>query len=175
MHYLINEQDAEEAIALAQYHTVLRWAAGHADRFLISLQRHIYDDPGAIVRFSRLGEVVTTPNGEASANVTQRSLAKLFKGASESLKISGVPSQELILALTEQTAPPRAVAGDLSPVEDILLFSGERSLYSLYDYGRTQILDLNEHELVGLRETLRQAGLDPAVVVVAPPYTTGEP
>lgn len=175
MRYLINEQDTDEATALARYHAVVRWAAAHADRFLISLQRHIYDDPSAVARFSGLGEVVTAPSGEAPASLAQRGQAKLSKGASESLNIGGAPSEELIRALTEQTAPPNAIAGDLSPVEDILLFSGARTLYSLYDYGRTQMLDLDEQELADLYQTLQQAGLDPAVVVVAPPYTTGEP
>ncbi len=91
------------------------------------------------------------------------------------MQISGASSQELIQALTEQAAPPRAVAGDLSPVEDILLFSGERTLYALYDYGRTQVLDLDNDELTNLRQTLEQSGLDPGVIVMAPPYTTDQP
>jgi hypothetical protein len=175
MRYLINEPDADEAALLALYRAVIAWAATHADRFVISLQRDIYDDPDTAARFSRLGEIVTAPDADSPKGLTEQIRARLRRRSPDDVQIIGTPGAEVIRALTEQAAPRRAIAGDLSPVEEILLFNGDRAVYALYDYGRTQVLDLDEHELTSLRETIGQAGFDPTIIVAAPPYSTGEP
>jgi hypothetical protein len=174
MRYFIDEGEIDEATALALYRAILRWAAARADRFVLGLQRNIYDDPDELARLLSLGVSGSAPGSGVPPDLVDRIRQKLFKGSSKAVQIEGTPNEELIRALTERAAPPLAVAGDLSPVEDILLLKGKRAFYALYDYGRTQMLDLDNHELESLRQTIQQAGFDPAIVAVAPPRIIGE-
>jgi hypothetical protein len=155
MRYLIDDRDADEAAARALYRTLIRWAAPHADRFVIGLQRAVYDSPDDVARFTALGTVDDEREGSRDRDAVQ---------------IRGTLTEDAIRALTEHATPARAVAGDASPVEDVALFNGDRRIYALYDYGRTQMLDLDENQLASLRETLERAGFDPAVITIAPPY-----
>ena|SRR5690349_11191558 len=173
MRYLVDERGGDEATELALYRAVLRWAAAQAGRYVLRIQRHVYDDPTLVRRLSELGEVRLAATQNQSG-IAQRFRSWLSKDSLESLEIGGVPNENLIAVLTGHAAPPGAIAGDLSPVEDIFLFKHERELYVLYDYGRTQILDLDPVELAELRQTLRDTGLDPAVIVAAPPPVTGD-
>jgi hypothetical protein len=88
------------------------------------------------------------------------------------LQVEGIPNETFVRELTSRTAPPKAVSGDVSPVEDVMIFIGERAIYASYDYGRTQVLELEDDELMNLQQTLKNAGLDPTHIIVAPPYVT---
>lgn len=171
MRYLVDDHDLDEATALALYRTIIRWVAQRADHIEISIQRQVYDDPTAVADLLELGEIT----GGAASQAFGRSLQSTQRrGTSDSVRVSGAPNARFVSALTERAAPRRAVSGDLSPVEDIVLSRHGRVLYELYDYGRTQMLDLDDDELADLRQTLKRAALNPAAVVVAPPYVTDE-
>jgi hypothetical protein len=42
----------------------------------------------------------------------------------------------------------------------------------VYDYGRDQVFDLTDEELESVREALEDAGIEPTILIAAPPYLT---
>jgi hypothetical protein len=183
MRYLIDDRNAELEESLKIYRVTLAWAMERGDRFIISLVPEIYDHPDIVTKISALGEEellpIPPPTFEENLfiEILKSKLSNLTKlpidiheRPTKLLKIQGKPSAELIRELTTQTAPNKAIAGDLSPVEDINIFLGDRYLYILQDYGKTQVLDLNAEELTSLKQTLIKANLDPDYLVIAPNY-----
>jgi hypothetical protein len=152
MRYMIDDRDAEPETSLSLFRTVITWTAIRSDSFVIALQPKVYDNPDDVTRLCLLGQVVA-----ASGDVVQ---------------VKGTPNETFIWELTKSAAPPKAVSGDVCPVEDVKLFIGERLLYALYDYGRVQILDLTFEEFKNLNQTLKETGLDPSSVIPAPQYIT---
>ena len=121
-------------------------------------------------RFYELGTVTTPASPRAPRTLLDRILARLSLKREESVQVTGKPDQAFVEALIRTEAPPKAIAGDVCPVEDLILHMGERALYAIYDYGRDQVLDLTEEQLESLRNELRRANLDPNRVRPAPPY-----
>lgn len=172
MRYLIDEHGIEPVTSLALYRTTLTWAAERGERFVLYFVPEAYDDPDVPTRLRALGTARETPSSEGSPGVLGRLLGKL-SGRKSRVEVEGHPDQSFVREMTEHTAPAGAVAGDVSPVEDLMVFAGDRTLYASYDYGRTQVLDMTDEELVQLRQALERSGLDPERVVAAPPYVTG--
>lgn len=168
--YLIDEHDLEPETELALYRTTLAWAAGRAERFVFVLQPDLYDELAQVKLLTSLGSVTFSPEVRGSDNWISRNLAKLFGKSKERLQVEGSPNDTFVQILTSMTAPPRAIAGDLSPVEDVEIFIGGRIIYRLSDYGRTQILELDNEELDNLRQVLEAAGLNAERVILAPLY-----
>jgi hypothetical protein len=155
MRYLVNERDMTPEESLAAYRSVVKWTGSRGNRFSLRIEPDRYDDPTEYARFLELGTHL--PEGRRQAGT---------------IEVEGTLSKELVEELTRSTAPARAVSGDVSPVEKAMIFAGDRPIYGSFDYGRTQVLDITLEELENLRLVLKQAGLDPAILVPAPPYVT---
>jgi hypothetical protein len=132
---------------------------------VLHVHRGHYTDPNHVRRLLALGRTTRFP--PVRTGLLRSILGLRPEGP---LVVQGVPTQTFITELTERRAPPRAVAGDLSPAEDVELIVGDRILYASYDYGRTQVLELDAAELSDLRSALSASGLDPDAVVSAPEY-----
>ncbi|HLP90942.1 MAG TPA: hypothetical protein VK184_20455 [Nostocaceae cyanobacterium] len=183
MRYLINDSPAEIEERLILYRTVLSWAVRQSESFLLSLQPHIYDEE-TLNQISALGkvELIQLPQPNNTENLFMgivknllRPLAnkiniRIHNPPSQLLKIQGKSSENLINELTIRQAPTQAIADDLCPVEDVELFLGKHTLYTLRDYGRTQILNLTTDELTNLQQTLMNADLNIDYLVLAPKY-----
>jgi hypothetical protein len=148
---LIDEAHLDPEVSLKIYQALLAWAAGQGSRFEITLQTSIYDSPDDLRSLRALGAEKLLP-------------ARM----PDELQIEGKPGALFVQALTSKQAPPRAIAGDNSPVEDVVIFVGDRRLYGSYDYGRTQLLNLTDEEAVAVKEMLHGLGLAPDVLVPAP-------
>lgn len=159
MIYLIDQHDAEPEMSLKLYRTALAWAAKRGDRFLIRLRRNIYTDSDQLSRLQALGQV-TQVTSDLPPGLIGALTARLFRGGSDVLQVEGTPGPEFTNELTEHAAPPKAISGDLSPVEDVIVMAGRRVLFAAYDYGRDVLLDLEDEGLESLRRTLREAGLE---------------
>jgi hypothetical protein len=167
MRYLIDQRRVEPETAQALYKIVLAWAADRGNRFIIRLQRGIYENPEDAARLLALGEA-TASYGEAPKDFIGRIIARVFPPPTDMVQVEGVPNKEFVHELTHRDVPSKAVSGDLCPVEDLTVRQGERILFGSYDYGRDLVLDLSAEELDSLGATLDRAGLDPSRVVVAP-------
>jgi len=172
MRYLIDERNTEPATSLALYRATLAWASTQGDRFLLGLQSDIYDDPDDLAVLRALGQVAPVPPTRAPSTGGQPVTTPVALPA-DLFRVEGVPGEAFVHELTRKQAPARAIAGDLSPAEIVLIFNSNRILYGLYDYGRTQALDLSSEELESLSCALERAGLDPAYVIAAPNYVRG--
>ncbi|HEV8580957.1 MAG TPA: hypothetical protein VGX68_17970 [Thermoanaerobaculia bacterium] len=159
-----------EETALALYRQTLAWASALGDRFLLRLQISAYEDSSDVTRLCALGKATAVPAAVPPKRFPDRILSKLFPNPTDIVEVEGAPGEAFVRELTLKPAPPGAVSGDLSPVEDITVFIGPRRLYSLSDYGRDQVLDLTAEELEMLRRTLSQAGLKQESLIPAPPY-----
>lgn len=148
---LIDEAHVDPEVSLKIYQALLAWAARQGSRFEMTLQRSVYDSPEDLRSLSALG-------------VEKTSTAR----TSDEVNIEGIPSSLFVQALTCKQAPQRAISGDNSPVEDVVVFVDDRRLYGSYDYGRTQLLNLTEEEATTVKEMLHSLGLSPDVLVPAP-------
>jgi hypothetical protein len=148
---LIDEAHLDPEVSLKIYQALLAWASRQGSRFEITLQRSVYDSPDDLRSLSALG-------AEKSAAARQV----------DELQIAGKPGSSFVQALTGKQAPARAIAGDNSPVEDVVIFIDDRRLYGSYDYGRTQLLNVTDEEASAVKEILRGLGLGADVLVPAP-------
>lgn len=148
---LVDESRLSPEMSLNIYQMLLTWSAQRGSRFEITLQRSAYEtaDDYKIVR--ALGVARSSP-----------------KLTSDELQILGEPGSDFVQALTSKQAPPGAIAGDNSPVEDVVIFANDRRLYGSYDYGRTQLLTLTDQEAEDIRAMLRGRGVGPDLLVLAP-------
>lgn len=183
MRYLINDCHAEIEERLKIYRTVLSWAVRQSESFLLSLQPDIYDQE-IVNRICALGkvELVNLPQPNNTENLfmgivknllyplANKINIRIHNPPSQLLKVHGQPSENLIHQLTIRQTPTQAIADDLCPVEDVKLFLGKHHLYTLQDYGRTQILNLTTDELTNLQQTLINANLNIDYLVLAPKY-----
>ncbi|MGB3692371.1 MAG: hypothetical protein WA865_11865 [Spirulinaceae cyanobacterium] len=182
MQYWINEKDIEPDTSLALYRCVVAWAADHSRYFIMTLQSGIYNHPEDEKRLCALGKVKTIPVSEPTELENQLfqevitlvsslgDLVELRVGekTTKILQVQGIPNEELVRELTLQVAPDKAISGDTCPAEDLEMFIGDRRLYALSDYGRTQVLDVTTGEINSLHQTLRQNELDPSHIVPVP-------
>ena len=182
MRYLVDESNLDTEISLNLYRLIIRWVADHSDRFVLSLQSGIYSDPEDERRLRSLGEVMSEPEPETTLEDQSlfSCIVNIFepiqnfvditvnREAFEIIKVRGIPSNAVVEELTRQGAPQKAISGDLSPAEDIEFFIDQLCIYGLYDYGRTQVLDLTDSELEEFRRILVAADIDPKVIIEVP-------
>lgn len=140
---------------IAAYRTALAWAAVRGDRFIAGVEPSLYDDPAQLQRILALG------SPEASNSDTPRSTLANKGSATDFVRIEGRPAPGFVDELTSSPAPDRAIAGDLCPVDYLIIEARQRALYVCYDYGTVQILDLHPDEVESLTRALIEAGLDP--------------
>jgi hypothetical protein len=143
----IDRAQLEPEATLALYRTVVRWAAARGTAFELTIEPHLYDSPEDVGRIEALG---------------QRSAAPQPSRSDGAIHVQGVPDERFVRAMTDAAAPARARAGDECPVDVVIIYAGERALYTCYDYGSVQILDFDEAERRDLERALRDAGM-PAV------------
>lgn len=74
------------------------------------------------------------------------------------------PPADFADLVTDRSFLGVSVSGDLTNVEDVALYIGERRHYLGADYGRTQVLLVERAEVPQLRSLLREAGQDEAVL-----------
>ncbi|HEX8227706.1 MAG TPA: hypothetical protein VF826_00140 [Chloroflexia bacterium] len=172
MRYLIDTKDLDPQTELAVYRLALAWAATRGERFTLSLQPGVYDNLEDVERLYALGEVEPVVPSEASSDFLGRLLSKVFRRPEETVLVRGNINEAFVRELTRISAPDRAISGDVSPVEDVQALAGERVLYGVYDYGRDQVFDLTDEELESVREALEDAGIEPTILIAAPPYLT---
>lgn len=168
MLYLFDQRDAEPEMCLALYRAALEWAAQRSDRFVLHIQPGVYEAANEVSRLLALGQV-TQVGSDVPSDLVSRFVAKLFPGDSKIIQVEGTPGAPFTHELTRVAAPAKAISGDLSPVEDVLILAGERALFASYGYGRDLLLDLDQEEVVNLREALRDAGLEVERLIPAPP------
>jgi hypothetical protein len=152
--YLLDDSRLEPDDALALHRSVLAWAAERSDRFVLSVDRTV-TDATVLDRLSRLRESAATAQDQRA------------------WRVEGVVDDDVVAILIDNAAPTGAIAGDLSPVEDLSLHSAGRRLFAAADYGRTQLLELDQDERASLVERLLRDGHEPDVLRPAPPYVTG--
>jgi hypothetical protein len=156
LRYMIDERNTTAETSLALYRTAVAWAARSGRRFEMRVERNRYPDPEEARRLTALGETTPAPDQQ------------LFGRPSGAVFVKGVAGEDLARELTQFPAPADDLPGDVSPVEDVSIYLGERRVYAAFDYGSTQLFELTEDELEDLRQTLTDHGLDPAYVVPAP-------
>lgn len=166
--YLLDDSDLDLNISLALYKTALTWASKRSDRFVLSLQPSAYDRPDDIAQYLSLGKVIEKQDIKPKDDLFSRLVEKCLGKEPAVVQVEGEPDERFVRKLTGKGAPMTVVSGDLCPVEDVLIMAGERTIYALYDYGRDQILDLEDEELASLQEALGRAALDPNRVIPAP-------
>ena len=137
-------------MTLALYRAVVRWAAARGTAFELTIEPDDYDDPRDVAGLQALGQTASTGHAAGSSR---------SGGATQ---IRGVPDERFVRAMTEAAAPARAGSGDECPAEVIIIHAGERALYTCYDYGTVQILDIDEAERRDLKRAFQAAGL-PAI------------
>jgi hypothetical protein len=130
--------------ALKLYRGLLRWAAERGDHFEFGYEPSMYDITDDVARFQALGQV---------AGVSPQS-------CTNTVVVRGRLSEPFVVEMTRQGAPDRAAAGDESPVDFIVIYSGERALYVSYDYGTVQTMDLTDSEVESLRQDLAHLGVE---------------
>jgi len=139
----IDRAQLEPEVTLALYRAVVRWAAARGTAFELTIEPGDYDDPRDVAGLQALGETAAA-------------------GAGGAIQVRGVPDERFVRAVIGSAAPARARAGDECPVEVIIIHAGERALYTCYDYGTVQIVDIDEAERRDLERALQAAGL-PAI------------
>jgi hypothetical protein len=174
MIYLIDQRSAEPEMLVKLYRAALVWAAERGDRFLIHLQPSVYEDSSQLTRLLALGQV-TQVTSDLPPGFVGRLTAKLFRGGSDVIQLEGSSGTAFTNELTQNGAPAKAISGDLSPVEDVMVLLGSRVLFASYDYGRDLLLDLNDEEVESLRRTLREAGLEAERVKPEPRWNAPDP
>jgi hypothetical protein len=149
--YLIDESalsfEASRELGVA----LLGWAADGADRFELILDEGVYADPRAVIQLF----------DPISVKVTRR-------GVETTVITGGTPPAGFADLVTNPSFLVRSVSGDLTNVEVVALYVSQRRRYLAADYGRTQILLLDQMENSQLRSRLRDAGQDETVLTQIP-------
>lgn len=157
MRYTIRQKNLEQENLLRLFHALVRWSAPKCDRFLLSIYLPHYEGTALVEQIRGLGETI-----DARTFYAMRGIGNLPPANEDRLlRITGVPGEDFVRVMTSHAAPAGAIAGDESPVEDLWLYTGDRALYSLNDYGRDQIVDVADDEEDQLRQVLASVGLGP--------------
>jgi hypothetical protein len=182
--YLVDDSKLDLKEALSLYHVILQWSVNHSDKFIIMIEDGIYENLTTQTELLTLGsaKIIPTKTLLNQDNLILKKVLGLFKSLDtfisvntenlpqKRIEIKGIPNLLFIQILTKQKAPIKAIAGDLSPVEEIYLFKNDGNIYSLYDYGRTQTLNLTQTELNELSQTLTNSCLSLSYLIPAPSY-----
>lgn len=156
MRYMVNEQDTTPELSLAIYRAALRWASAQGDRFEVWLDLNAYKSDEDALPICALGQSVAVPG------------SKRFGLGGRAIAITGMPGAAFANELTRRAAPADNLAGDVSPVAEVSIHVGNRRIYASFDYGSTQLFDLDAAELEGLFRALKHMGLDPTCIITAP-------
>jgi hypothetical protein len=152
--YQVDTRNQEMETSLNIFRALFRWAAERGDRFELLCETGVYDDPQQVERLRALGE---TTMAMGSGNALERLFARVFdKGC---ILIRGTPGPNLIPEITNNVAPERAISGDESPVESIVIYRGKQDLYVSYDYGTVQIVNLTDLEKAEVTKQFGGLGL----------------
>lgn|SRR4030042_4464172 len=146
--YYVDTNSMELESELTLYRLLLRWAAERGDHFEFGYEPTMYEHANDIERLQALGEVSRPTTSYRSA-----------------VMVRGKPSERFVAEMTRSAAPIRAVAGDVSPVDFVMIYIVERALYVSYDYGTVQTMDLTDEEVESLRQYLAHVGIESAKVV----------
>lgn len=145
--YLVDESRLDFEQSRAVFRRVLDWAIPHADAFSLTIEPSIYTHSAQRDRILALS--------------TRPPLAL----ASEQTVVGGAPPAEFLEVLTATMAVTRPLPSDLSCIDVVELSRQGRRFYAMFDYGRTQVLDLSDEEVADLRQAL---GRDADIVIPAP-------
>jgi hypothetical protein len=148
LHYMVDESALDDAASRALGIALIAWAASGADRFVATIDERVYADPQAIRRLLAVGKIEETPGPGGTVVIT-----------------GGPPPGDFAQRVTDRSVLASSVSGDLTNVEDLALFAGERRRYLAADYGRTQLLQLDGAELAQLRARLHDQRLDDSVLI----------
>lgn len=159
--YIIEDVELDPDRARSLYQAVLAWAAGRGERFVLHVRPADYTKEDELQRILALGGR-KLPLGE-------------HPGSRDAVQVEGQVDSGVIESLASMDVPERAIAGDLSPVEDLQILQAGRTIFAVYDYGRTQVLDLDYHDVLELKRFVAELRLDPdRIVIPAPKYVIGE-
>jgi len=156
LRYMIDESNTTSETSLSLYRAAVTWAARRGSRFEMRVERNRYRDLEGLRRLTALGSTATAPEEQ------------LFGKSTDPVFVTGTAGEDLARELTCVAAPANDLSGDVSPVEAVSIYLGERRTYAAFDYGSTQLLELTDDELQDLRETLKAQGLDPGYLIRAP-------
>ncbi|HWO26515.1 MAG TPA: hypothetical protein VNO30_47630 [Kofleriaceae bacterium] len=86
----------------------------------------------------------------------------------EIIYIEGVPDEHFITTLTEIAVPEKVIVGDLCPVLELRVIRGDRALYTVLEYGRDQVFDLEGDERAQLEDYMQNTLVGP-IHLIPPP------
>lgn len=159
MRYIIDQHELEPEDRLRLFRALVTWAIPLCDNFRCMINIIAYSDPADAERYMKLGEATELPPDNAGL------LQKVLRyRLTRPVRIVGTTSPELLELLTTNAAPPGAIAGDESPVEDLYLHAGARALYTVADYGRDHLLELTDDEAESVRALIDSLGLSPSIL-----------
>jgi hypothetical protein len=174
MRYIVDEKDMDFDISLRYYRAIIAWVTMYGDCFILSIKPDDYDNPVYVSRLYALGQILDISNLQDVDYKKAKLIKNIFGRSSETVQVIGIPTSQFLKEMISKPAPPKAISGDIIPVEDILIFKSNRILYISNDYGRSQVLDVSNEELNSLLQSIKQAELDPARIVPAPPYVSSK-
>lgn len=166
MRLLLDHRDTEPEAELACYRASLAWAAARGDRFVMTLEPEVYDSPSQMADLAALGRL-TGVESEHRPGILGRLLGR--GAASEGLvHVEGAPDERLVERLTGMPVPEKVISGDLCAARDVRILRGDRALYSVLEYGRDQVFELEGDEREELDRSLQGASAGPIRLVPAP-------
>ncbi len=148
--YIVEESGLDYEASRALGIALIAWAASGVERFTATIDERVYADPQAIRRLLNAGNLEETPGPGGTVVIT-----------------GGPPPGDFAQRVTDRSVLTSSVSGDLTNVEDLALFAGGRRRYLAADYGRTQLLELDDTELAQLHARLREQQLDDSVLIAA--------
>jgi hypothetical protein len=149
--YMVDESALDYEASRALGIALIGWAASGAERFAATVDERVYADPQAIRRLLAVGKTEETPGLGGTVVIT-----------------GGPPPDDFAQLVTDRSVLTSSVSGDLTNVEDLALFAGGRRRYFAADYGRTQLLQLDNAELAKLRTRLREQQLNDSALMAVP-------
>jgi len=163
--FLIDEAGLDDGMLRLIYRALVTWATERGDRYELTIQPGLYRDPEELRRLERLGTVAAVRQGGGPV------AHWLAQGHDVEQQVSGHDMDLLRIELLRETTSVEPRSSELSPVEDARVFAGQRVLYSLHDYGRTQLVSGSDEEIAEVRARLAADGAGDALVPAPGPDT----
>jgi hypothetical protein len=156
MLYLIDEARTGTEESLAMYRVALPWAAARGEAAEFVVHADVYDGRELL---DALLALATGP-GEPMPR------------APDEIRYPALPDARFVSLMVDERPPWRA-PGELSPCVDVSIIARGERIYGCLDYGRVQVLELDDDGLADLRCAFASAGLDPARIISAEPFRVG--
>lgn len=119
---IVDDVALEPDRARVLYEVVLVWAAGPGERLVLRIRRAHYEEEGDLDRILALGPPILKQDGQvASPNVVE---------------MEAPADRTVVSSRAAMDVRERAIAGELRPVEDVLILRGDRTIFAISDYGR---------------------------------------